>query len=113
MYRRMPVEATVERRSQLARRAGVLIRDEDVVAGLVGIFAMDAVQRQVSEPFGGGGVQGQVCLVEPDRPQHVFESRLDLVEQTVRRYEDHVEEPLGPGYGGQYVHFLLSSIGRS
>src|ERR1700693_6281116 len=56
---RVPIEAAVEGRSQLARRPGVAIRIEDMVAGLIWIFAMDAGQSQVGESFSGGGVQSQ------------------------------------------------------
>ncbi len=82
-----------------------------MVAGLVGIFAMDASQGQVGESFGGSGVEQ--LSIEADRPEYVFEDRLDLVEQALGRDEDYVEQSLGPGDGSQHVNFLLAAIGRS
>ena len=48
----MPVEAPVEGRGQLARRAHVLIAVEHM-RDLVRIFPVDAVERQLSEAADG------------------------------------------------------------
>ena len=55
--RGMPVEAPVEGRGQLARRAHILIAVEHM-SDLVRIFPVDAVERQLGEATGGH----RVCL---------------------------------------------------
>ncbi len=54
--RRVPVVAAVEGRRQLARRPDVVVAGQHV-GDLVGVLAVDALQRQTAEALGELGVE--------------------------------------------------------